>query len=127
MGRAIIGTVQGDVHDIGKKLVAMMWEGAGLEVVNLGVNVAPEAFCAAVREHQPQIVAMSAMLTTTRSNMTRVLDALGAAGLRERVRVMVGGAPVDERFAERIGADGWAPNAVTAAAAAKRLLAERTA
>ena len=114
-GRILIGTVEGDLHDIGKDLVAMMLEGAGFEVTNLGVEVTAQTFVDAVREHGPDIVAMSALLTTTMSNMPVVIDALKEAGLREKVRIMVGGAPVTQAFADEIGADGYAADAAGAA------------
>ncbi|MDR2525475.1 MAG: corrinoid protein [Oscillospiraceae bacterium] len=119
VGKVVIGTVQGDLHDIGKNLVRMMLEGAGLEVIDLGVDVSPEAFVAAVREHAPQIVAMSSLLTTTMVNQRLVIDALKEAGLRDSVKVMVGGAPVTQAFCEEIGADGYTPDAASAADMAK--------
>ena len=122
-GKIIIGTVVGDLHDIGKNLVSMMLEGAGFEVIDLGVNVKPEAFVNAVRENQPDIVAMSALLTTTMPNMETVIKALKEAGLRDQVKVMVGGAPVTNDFALRIGADGSAPDASQAVKLAKALMA----
>ncbi len=115
----ILGTVQGDVHDIGKNLVALMLEGAGFAVIDLGVDVAPEKFVAAIREHQPRLVGMSALLTTTMPMMAQTLAALQSAGVRDRVIVMVGGAPVTEAFARQIGADVFAPNASAAASRAK--------
>ncbi len=110
-GKVVIGTVRGDMHDIGKNLVGMMLEGAGFEIIDLGVNVAPERFVETVQSEQPDIVALSALLTTTMPNMGVVIDQLKAAGLRDRVKVLVGGAPVTETFAQRIGADGFAPDA----------------
>ena len=121
-GKVIIGTVKGDLHDIGKNLVAMMLEGAGFEIIDLGTDVAPENFAAAVREHQAQIVAMSALLTTTMPSMTTTINALKAAGVREQVKVMVGGAPVTEDYAQKIGADGFAADASRAVAVAKSLV-----
>src|SRR3989442_995835 len=106
LGIVVIGTAQGDLHDIGKNLVAMMQEGAGFKVVNLGRDVAPEKFVAAVQEHSANIVGISALMTTTMPAMKRTIDALIKAGLRERVKVMVGGAPVSQAFADEIGADG---------------------
>lgn len=118
-GRVVIGTVRGDVHDIGKNLVAAMLEGGGFEVCDLGVNVSPEAFIAAIRERKPQIVALSALLTTTMLSMKTTIEAVRQAGLRGTVRILVGGAPVTRRFADEIGADGYAPNAVEAVALAR--------
>ena len=112
--RVIIGTVQGDLHDIGKNLVAMMFEGAGYEVYDLGANVKAEQFVRAVVEKNAHVVALSALLTTTMTNMSTVIGALSDANLREHVKVIVGGAPVTERFAKQIGADGFAPDAATA-------------
>ena len=113
-GKYVIGTVQGDLHDIGKNLVMMMLEGAGFEMIDLGSDVTPEAFVAAVREHQPQFLGMSALLTTTMSGMKATIEALEEAGLRDEVKIMVGGAPVTAAFAEQIGADAYAPDAATA-------------
>jgi 5-methyltetrahydrofolate--homocysteine methyltransferase len=121
-GKVVIGTVKGDLHDIGKNLVAMMLEGAGFEIVDLGADVAPEIFAAAVRENSPQIVAMSALLTTTMSSMIATLNALKEAGVREQVKVMIGGAPVTEDYARQIGADGFAPDASRAVSLAKSLV-----
>lgn len=112
--RVVIGTVQGDLHDIGKNLVAMMLEGAGFEVYDLGANVKAEQFVRTVLEKGVQVVALSALLTTTMTNMPVVIEALSQANLRDRVKVVVGGAPVTERFARQIGADGFAPDAATA-------------
>jgi len=123
LGRVVIGTAQGDLHDIGKNLVAMMLEGAGFKVVNLGRDVAPEAFVAAVEEHQANIVGISALMTTTMPAMKRTIDALVKAGLRERVKVMVGGAPVTQAFANEIGADGYARDSTLAVVKAKELVA----
>jgi 5-methyltetrahydrofolate--homocysteine methyltransferase len=117
-GRVVIGTVKGDLHDIGKNLVAMMLEGAGYEVVDLGVDVTPEKYVQAVKEHNANLVGMSALLTTTMNNMKSVIQALEQAGLRERVKVLVGGAPVTDNFARDIGADGYAPDASRAVALA---------
>jgi 5-methyltetrahydrofolate--homocysteine methyltransferase len=121
-GVVVIGTAQGDLHDIGKNLVAMMLEGAGFKVVNLGRDVAPEKFVAAVEEHQANIVGISALMTTTMPAMKRTIDALLKAGLRERVKVMVGGAPVSQAFADEIGADGYAKDSTLAVVRAKTLL-----
>jgi len=113
-GKLIIGTVEGDLHDIGKNLVKMMIEGAGFETVDLGTDVKPDGFVEAVREHQPKVVGMSALLTTTMVNMKATIEALEEAGLRESVKIMVGGAPVTAAFAEEIGADAYAPDAASA-------------
>jgi len=119
LGTAVIGTVQGDQHDIGKNLVKMMLEGAGFAVVDLGVDVPPEAFVAAVREHKPQILGMSSLLTTTMGSQKDVIAALTAAGLREQVKIMVGGAPVTQAFCDEIGADAYTADAASAAEVAK--------
>ena len=115
VGTIILGTVKGDLHDIGKNLVGMMCEGAGFEVINLGFNVGPEQFIEAIKEYQPDIVGMSALLTTTMRSMGHTIRAIEEAGLRDQVKIMVGGAPVDGEFAERIGADGYGSNAPAAA------------
>jgi 5-methyltetrahydrofolate--homocysteine methyltransferase len=125
MGTMVIGTVKGDIHDIGKNLVAMMMEGAGFKVVNLGINNDAEKFLAAVREHQPDIVGMSALLTTTMPYMGVVIRALREAGLRDRVIVLVGGAPLNAAFAEEIEADAYCRDAAVAVDTAKKLLAIR--
>ena len=125
IGKVVAGTVQGDLHDIGKGLVCMMLEGAGFRVVDLGSNTAPERFVEAVRAEQPQILGISALLTTTMLNITGVIEALRAAGVRDQVKIMVGGAPVTQEFADRIGADGYAENAGGAVEKAKQLLAAR--
>jgi len=122
VGRVVIGTVKGDLHDIGKNLVKMMMEGAGFEVYDLGVDVPPETFVEAVREKQADLVGLSALLTTTMVEMRNVLAKLEEAGLRDKVRVMVGGAPVTQDYAEEIGADGYARNASVAVEKAKELL-----
>jgi 5-methyltetrahydrofolate--homocysteine methyltransferase len=114
MGKYVIGTVKGDLHDIGKNLVKMMLEGAGFETIDLGVDIEPDGFVEAVREHQPRIVGMSALLTTTMVNMKATIEALKEAGLRDSVKIMVGGAPVTAAYAEEIGADGHAPDAAVA-------------
>ncbi len=121
-GKYVIGTVQGDLHDIGKNLVKMMLEGAGFETIDLGTDVSAEAFVAAVREHQPEVVGMSALLTTTMTNMKATIEALEEAGLRDAVRIMVGGAPVTATFAQEIGADAYAPDAATAVDVARNLV-----
>ena len=121
-GKVVIGTVKGDLHDIGKNLVASMLEGCGFEVVNIGIDVDSEAFVNAVKEHQADILCMSALLTTTMTYMKEVIDALEAAGIRQQVKVMVGGAPVSQSFADEIGADGYSDNANSAVAVAKELI-----
>ncbi|HVN55796.1 MAG TPA: corrinoid protein [Anaerolineaceae bacterium] len=122
-GKIAIGTVKGDLHDIGKNLVAMMLEGAAFEMIDLGADVPPEKFVAAVKESGAQIVAMSALLTTTMPNMKATLDALKEAGIRDQVKVMIGGAPVTEAYARQIGADGYSPDASRVVSLAKSLLA----
>ncbi len=122
MGRAVIGTVKGDLHDIGKNLVGMMLEGSGFEVIDLGRDVPPERFVTAVVEHQPDLVGMSALLTTTMRGMGETIARLKAAGVRDGVKIMVGGAPVTAEFARQIGADGYAASAPAAAELAKQLL-----
>jgi methylmalonyl-CoA mutase cobalamin-binding domain/chain len=122
LGKAVACTVSGDLHDVGKNLVCLMLEGAGFSIVDLGNNCPPERVVAAVREHAPEVVALSAMLTTTMLNMRPVIDALEAAGLRDRVFVMVGGAPLDAGFAREIGADFYGADAPGAAARARRLV-----
>jgi 5-methyltetrahydrofolate--homocysteine methyltransferase len=121
-GKVAIGTVKGDLHDIGKNLVAMMLEGAGFEIMDLGVDVAPEAFVDAVQEGA-NLIGMSALLTTTMSNMSVTIQALKSAGLRDKVKVMVGGAPVTQEFANSIGADAFAPDASSATRIARQLVA----
>jgi 5-methyltetrahydrofolate--homocysteine methyltransferase len=120
-GKVLLGTVKGDLHDIGKNLVGMMCEGAGFEVRDIGKDIGPEAFVAAVKEYQPDVIGMSALLTTTMRSMGHTIKALEEAGLRDRVKVIIGGAPVTQSFADQIGADGYAPNAAAAADLAKRL------
>ncbi|NQS92169.1 MAG: corrinoid protein [Chloroflexi bacterium] len=120
-GKIVMGTVKGDLHDIGKNLVSMMCEGAGFEIVNIGFDAAPEKFIAAIKEHKPEIVGMSAMLTTTMRAMGHTIKAIDEAGLRDQLKIMVGGAPVDQEFAERIGADGYGANAPASSALAKQL------
>jgi 5-methyltetrahydrofolate--homocysteine methyltransferase len=121
-GRCVLGTVKGDLHDIGKNLVRMMLEGAGFEVIDLGTDVSPEAFVAAARAHQPQLLGLSALLTTTMGQMQATVEALQAAGLRDQVRVLIGGAPVTAAYAAEIGADGYAPDAAAAVDLARQLL-----
>ena len=124
MGKAVIGTVKGDMHDIGKNLVRMMLEGKGIEVEDLGVDVAPEAFVAYVREHPDcQIVCLSALLTTTMPMIGETIKALEDAGLHDKVKVMVGGAPVTQAFADEVGADSYTDDAGAAANAAAAILA----
>jgi 5-methyltetrahydrofolate--homocysteine methyltransferase len=120
-GKYLIGTVEGDLHDIGKNLVRMMLEGAGFQTVDLGKDVKPEAFVAALREHQPNILGLSALLTTTMPAMKTTIEALEEAGLRDSVKIMIGGAPVTATFAEEIGADAYAPDAASAVDVARNL------
>jgi len=120
-GKCVIGSVQGDLHDIGKNLVKMMLEGAGYETIDLGTDVKPEAFVEAVREHKPKLVGLSALLTTTMVNMKTIIGALQEAGLRSSVKIIVGGAPVTESFARDCGADGYASNAASAVEVARAL------
>ena len=119
IGKAIICTVKGDLHDIGKNLVKMMLEGTGFAVVDLGVDVSEDKIVEAVKEHNPQVVCLSALLTTTMNNLQVVVEALTAAGVRENVKVMVGGAPVTQAFCDQIGADAYTPDAASAAEVAK--------
>jgi 5-methyltetrahydrofolate--homocysteine methyltransferase len=121
-GKVVIGTVAGDLHDIGKNLVGMMMEGAGFEIVDLGTDASADKFVAAVKEYKPDLIGMSALLTTTMPSMTATIEALTEAGLRDQVKVMVGGAPVTAAFAEKIGADGFAPDASSATRKAKELI-----
>ncbi len=121
-GKVVIGTVKGDLHDIGKNLVAMMLEGAGFEIIDLGTDVDPERFVEAVREHSAQILALSALLTTTMPSMKATIEALTTAGLHGQVKVMIGGAPITQEYANQIGADGFSPDASRAVATAKSLL-----
>jgi len=126
-GKVIIGTVKGDLHDIGKNLVRMMMEGKGLEVIDLGVNVSAETFIQAINDHNADIVALSALLTTTMNEMKVVVDALTTAGLRDKVKVMVGGAPVSESFSVSIGADAFASDAASASESAIVLINNKVA
>jgi len=121
-GRIVIGTVKGDLHDIGKSLVRLMLESVGFEIIDLGVDVAPEKFVQAVKEKKANLVAMSALLTTTMPVMRLIIEAIKESGLRDQVKVMVGGAPVTSKFAKDIGADGYAPDAGSATKLAKTLL-----
>ena len=122
IGKIIIGTVSGDLHDIGKNLVRMMLEGAGFEVIDLGTDVTANQFVNAIKEHQPNILCMSALLTTTMVNMAEVIKAIETAGLREQVKVMIGGAPITQNYAEQITADGYSPDAATAVDDAKTFI-----
>ena len=122
VGKVVVGTVAGDLHDIGKNLVAMMLEGSGFEVIDLGTDVSPAKFVEAVRGHQPQVIGMSALLTTTMPSMRATIEALKEAGLRDQVKVMIGGAPITQDFADKIGADGFAPDASSASRKAKSLV-----
>jgi len=121
-GKAVIGTVKGDLHDIGKNLVKMMLEGAGFEVVDLGVDVADESFVDAIRQNSPDVVCLSALLTTTMEQQKAVVTAVVGAGLRDQVKILVGGAPITQSFATEIGADGYAPDAASAAELAVGML-----
>jgi methylmalonyl-CoA mutase cobalamin-binding domain/chain len=125
IGKMVIGTVKGDIHDIGKNLVCMMMEGAGFEVVDLGVNNAVEKYLAAIEEHQPDILGMSALLTTTMPYMKVVIDTMKEKGIRNDYIVLVGGAPVNESFAMSVGADAYCRDAAIAVETAKALLAKR--
>jgi len=124
-GKLIIGTVKGDIHDIGQNLVSMMMEGAGFEVVNLGINVNADKFMEAIREYNPDIVGMSALLTTTMPYMKVVVDRLKEEGIRDELIVLVGGAPVTQQFADHVGADGYGADAAQAVEVARRFMAER--
>ena len=123
VGRVAIGTVKGDLHDIGKNLVSSLLEGGGFEVIDLGVNVSPEKFIETVNTKQANIIAMSALLTTTMPSMKTTIDALKQAGVREKVKVLIGGAPITQKYADEIGADGYSENAVGAVALAKKAVA----
>ncbi|MEM7321954.1 MAG: B12-binding domain-containing protein [Actinomycetota bacterium] len=127
IGKVVIGTVKGDIHDIGKNLVAMMMEGAGFDVINLGINTDADEFIAALEEHQPDILGMSALLTTTMPYMKVVIDTLVEKGLRDDYIVLVGGAPLNEEFGEAIGADAYCRDAAVAAETATRMVSERRA
>ena len=121
-GRVAIGTVKGDLHDIGKNLVAMMLEGAGFEVIDMGVDASPEKFLNTVKEKKPNLIGLSALLTTTMPSMKATIEALKEGGVRDQVKVMIGGAPLTQRYADEIGADGYAPDAASAVDIARRLL-----
>jgi 5-methyltetrahydrofolate--homocysteine methyltransferase len=125
VGKVVIGTVQGDLHDIGKNLVCMMLEGAGFEMIDLGADVSSDKYIAAVKELRPDLVACSALLTTTMPRMENVIRSLKEAGLRDRVKVIIGGAPVTDKYATDIGADGYAPDAGSAASLAKKLILKK--
>jgi len=122
LGKVVIGTVAGDLHDIGKNLVGMMLEGAGFVVIDLGTDVSAEKFVEAVHKHQPDLVGMSALLTTTMASIKTVLEALAEAGVRDQVKIIIGGAPITQDFADKVGADGFATDAGSASRVAKRLL-----
>ncbi len=122
MGKVVVGTVKGDLHDIGKNLVAMMLEGSGFEVIDLGTDVTPDKFVKAAIEHKAQVIGMSALLTTTMPSMATTIQALEEAGVRGKVKVMIGGAPVTDEFAKRIKADGYSPDASSAVRLAKSLI-----
>ncbi len=122
VGTVVLGTARGDLHDIGKNLVAMMLEGAGFEIIDLGVDVSPEKFIEAAKEKKADLVGLSALLTTTMPSMKDVVKAVGDSGLKDKVKVMIGGAPVTQSYADEIGADGYAPDAASAVDEAKQLL-----
>jgi len=122
-GKMVIGTVKGDLHDIGKNLVIMMMESAGFEVIDLGVDVEPEKFVEAIRANKPNIVGLSALLTTTMPMMKKSVDCIAKAGLRDTLKILIGGAPVNQAFADEIGADGYAPDAGAACKMAKAMFA----
>jgi len=124
-GKVLLGTVSGDLHDIGKNLVGMMMESGGLEIVNLGTDIDPDEFAEKVREHKPDVLGMSALLTTTMLAMRDTIEVLEEEGLRDSVKIMVGGAPVTKEFADEIGADGWAPDAASAKDLAFELINEK--
>jgi len=123
VGRVVIGTVKGDLHDIGKGLVASMLEGGGFEVIDLGVDVSPEEFIAEAQKNDANIIAVSALLTTTMTSMKGVIEALDETNLRDRIKVLIGGAPVTQKYADSIGADGYSPNASAAVSLARELVA----
>ena len=122
LGKVVIGTVKGDLHDIGKNLVVMALEGAGFEVVDIGADAGPDKFVAAVREHRPQVVGLSALLTTTMLSMKDVIDALKAAGLRQKVKVIIGGAPIRQEYADEIGADFYGKDSTEARNLARQVV-----
>lgn len=125
VGKMVVGTVKGDIHDIGKNLVAMMMEGAGFEVINLGINCDAEKFLEAIKEHKPDILGMSALLTTTMPYMKVVVDTLGEEGMRDDIYIMVGGAPVTENFAKEVGADAYGRDAAVSVEIAKSFIARK--
>lgn len=122
LGKVVIGTVAGDLHDIGKNLVAMMLEGAGFEIIDLGTDVSADKFKDAVSEYEPDIIGMSALLTTTMTSIGSTIEVLTEAGLRDQVKILVGGAPITQEFADKVGADGFAPDAGSAARVAKAVV-----
>jgi len=122
LGKIVLGTVEGDIHDIGKNIVGVMLEGAGFEVIDLGIDISPGKFVEAVKTHQPQILALSALITSTMSKMEETIKAINEAGVRDKVKIIVGGAPVSERYAQSIGADSYATDAVGAIDKVKTLL-----
>ncbi len=124
-GKVLIGTVKGDLHDIGKNLVVMMIEGGGFEVIDLGIDVSASRLVEAVKEHRPQVVGMSALLTTTMVEMKKTIQTLEAAGQKDQVKIIVGGAPITERFAMEIGADGYAPDAAAAVDVVRSWISKR--
>jgi len=123
-GRVVIGTVKGDLHDIGKNLVSSMLEGGGFEVIDLGADVSPEKFAAAVKEREANIVCLSALLTVTMPSMKTTIEALKSAGVRDRIKVLIGGAPVTQQYADEIGADGYGENATAAVSLARKLVSK---
>ena len=123
-GKVVIGTVKGDLHDIGKNLVALMLEGAGFEIKDLGTDVAAEDFIATLRSEKADLLALSALLTTTMPSMQQTIEAVRAAGLRDQIKIMIGGAPVTEAYARQIGADGYSPDASRAVGMAQSLMKE---
>jgi len=122
LGKVVMGTVKGDLHDIGKNLVAMMMEGAGFEVIDLGIDVAADKYVQAIKEESPQVIGMSALLTTTMVQIRENLKIFQEEGVRDQVKVLIGGAPVTQKFADEVGADGYAPDAASAADSAKELM-----
>ena len=122
VGTVVLGTVRGDLHDIGKNLVAMMWEGAGFEIIDLGVDVSPEKFIETAKEKKADLVGLSALLTTTMPSMKDVVKAVGDSGLKDKIKVIIGGAPLTQSYADEIGADGYAPDAASAVDEVKELL-----
>lgn len=125
LGKVVIGTVEGDIHDIGKRIVGLVLEGNGFLVTDLGTQVNAETFAQAIKEHNPGILGMSALLTTTMPNMKKTIDLLTEMGLRDKIKIIVGGAPITEEFAKSIGADGYAPDAGSATRWAKQVVAAR--